>query len=132
MPHDADLVVESLLRERVEQEAHAIALEPQRELELVRRHRLEVVRAIEIGRAVHRRGARALEELEVRVLGDVPRALEHHVLEQVREPGAAGDLVAGADVVPRVDGDERDVVIDREDHLETVVERVALEVDLRA
>ena len=43
-----------------------------------------------------------LEHLEVRVARRVLRALEHHVLEQVREAGAAGRLVRGADVVPEV------------------------------
>ena len=44
----------------LEQVAHAIGLEPQRELELVGRHGLEVVGAIEIGRAVQSRWRRRL------------------------------------------------------------------------
>ena len=83
--HDGALVVEPLLRERVEQEAHAVALQPQREVELVGGHGLKVVGAVEVGGAVDQRGARALEVLEVGVFGDVARALEHDVLEQVRK-----------------------------------------------
>ena len=52
--HDLALVVQVLLAQRVEQRAHAVGLEPERELELVRRHRLEVVGAVEPGRAVER------------------------------------------------------------------------------
>jgi len=53
----------------------------------MRRHRLEIVRAIEPGGAVER-AARALNELEVLVRADVLRSLKQHVLEQVRESGA--------------------------------------------
>ena len=82
-----------------------------RELELVRRQRLEVVRAVEPGRAVERPAGR-LDERHVLGLADVRRALEHDVLEQVREAGLARDLVLGADVVPDVDGhDGREVVL---------------------
>ena len=51
-------------------------------------HRLEVVRPVEPGRAVHR-PAGGLDERDVLGLGDVPRALEHHVLEEVGEAGLA-------------------------------------------
>ena len=112
--------VELLLIEHVEQVAHAIGLEPQPELELVRRQRLEVVRAIEVGRAVEVRAARRFEQLEVRVARHVLRALEHHVLEQVREARAARRLVGRTDVIPEIDRDERQPMIRREDHLEAV------------
>ena len=90
------------------------------ELELVRRQRLEVVRAIEVVVPLRFVAAGRLEQLEVRVAGHVLRALEHHVLEQVREAGAPGGLVGRTDVVPDVDRDERQAVIFREDHLEPV------------
>ena len=57
--------------------------------------RLEVVRAVVIGGAVDITGAGRLEEFEVRVGRHVLRALEHHVLEQVREAGASGSSLAG-------------------------------------
>ena len=59
----------------------------------------------------------------------VRRPLEHQVLEQVREPGAAGPLVLGPDVVPQVDRDEGAAVILVHDHVEPVVERFLLVVD---
>ena len=68
--------------------------------------RLEVVRAVQRGRGVER-PAGALHQAEVLALFDVRRALEHHVLEQVREAGLAGLLVLAADRVPQVDGHHR-------------------------
>ena len=108
--HDFALSVELLLRHRRQQLAHAIRFEPQRELELIRRQRLEIVRALEPGRSVQR-PAGALHELEVLVGLDVGRALEQHVLEQVCEPGAARPLVRRADVIPQVHRDDRRGVI---------------------
>ena len=69
------------------QPAHAVGLEPQRELELVRRQDLVVVRAIAVGRAVEAAAAIG-DEPEMLALGGVLTALEHHVLEQVREAGS--------------------------------------------
>ncbi len=63
-------------------------------------------------------------------LGDVPRPLEHHVLEQVREPGLAGDLVLRADVVPEVDRDDRGEVILGDDDSQAVGEALVAEGDL--
>jgi hypothetical protein len=42
---------------------------------------------------------------------DVLGAFEHHVLEEVGEAGAAGTLVERADVVPEVDGYERQAMV---------------------
>ncbi len=67
----------------------------------------------------------------MRVLGHVLRALEHHVLEEVREPGAAGGLVGGAHVVPEVHGHHRQPAFLAEDHFEPVRQRDLLERELR-
>ena len=64
---DVLLVRQRRLIDLVEQVAHAIGLEPQRQLELVRRDGLEVVGAVEVGRAVDVARAGGLEQLEVRV-----------------------------------------------------------------
>jgi hypothetical protein len=66
----------------------------------------------------------------VHVLADVLGALEHHVLEEVGEAALARDLVAAADVVPDVDGDQRGGAVLVKDHLEAVGELVALELDV--
>ena len=87
--HDAALLVELRLVDRAEQVAHAVGLEPQREVERVLRHGLEVVGAVVVGRAVHAGRADLLERIEELAV-QVLRALEHQVLEQVREAGLAG------------------------------------------
>jgi hypothetical protein len=42
---------------------------------------------------------------------DMLGALEHHVLEEVGEAGAAGALIERPDVIPEIDGDEREAVV---------------------
>ena len=64
-------------------------------------------------------------------LGDVARALEHDVLEEVGEAGLARDLVLGADVVPEVDRDDRGEVVLGDDDPQAVVETLVAEGDLR-
>ncbi len=122
------LVVEVLLVERVEQRRHPVRLEPEADLDLVRRHRLEVVGAVEVGaRVVDPAGP--LHDGHVLGLPDVARALEHEVLEQVREAGLAGLLVLGADRVPEVDGHDRREPIGRHDQAQPVLEAVLRELD---
>ena len=108
--HHRPLRVQLLLRHCRKQPAHAIRLEPENKLELIRRHRLEVVCPIQPGGPVQR-AAGALYHLEMLVRGDVGRALKEHVLEQVREAGASGPFVGGADVIPEVHRDDRRRVV---------------------
>ena len=49
------------------------------------------------------------------------------MLEEVREPGPAGLLVPGADVVPEVDGHRRGGVVGAGDHPQPVVEPVSVD-----
>ena len=128
---DVLLVREVGLIDLIEQVAHPIRLEPQRQLELVRGNGLEVVRAIEVGGAVDRAAAGALDQPEMRIAGHVLRALEHHVLEEVREPGASRLFVGRTDVIPEIHGDERQPVILRQDDLEPVRQRELLEFERR-
>jgi hypothetical protein len=109
--------------------SHAVGLQPERQRELVRRHRLVVVGAVEPGGAVER-AAGPLHELEVLVGLDVRGALEEHVLEQVREAGASLALVRRADVVPQVHRDDRRGVILREHDQQAVGEAVAFDGNL--
>jgi hypothetical protein len=44
------------------------------------------------------------------------------MFEEMREAGAAGALVLGADVIPDVDGDHRQLVIFVNDDIEPVAE----------
>ncbi len=129
--HDVLLVRQGALVEHVQQVAHAVRFEPKRELELVGRQGLEIIRAVEVGRAVDVAGAGALEQLEVRIARYVPGALEHHVLEQVREARPSRVFVGGTDVIPEVDGDHGQSPILRQDDFEAVRQRVFLERDVR-
>ena len=85
----------------VEQVTHAIAFQPQRQLNLVRRQSFEVVRAIKIRGAIDVARARGLEITE-RSADGVLGTFEHHVFEQVRKPGASGPLIGRADVIPQI------------------------------
>jgi hypothetical protein len=58
------------------------------------------------------------------------RALEHQVLEQMREAGSPGLLVLRTDVVPDVDGDDRTAAVLMEQHVEAVRQRVLDERDI--
>ncbi len=117
--HDALLVREVLLRDR--EAAHAVGLGPERGLERVRGHDLEVVREVEARRAVQDAAVR-LDELDELHLPEVLRALEHEVLEEVGEAGPVARLDPEPDVV--VDGHDRrgGGVVGRQDHLEAVRE----------
>ena len=59
--HHAALLVELGLADRAEQVAHAVGLEPERQVERGGRDVLEVVGAVLVGRAVQVGGADALE-----------------------------------------------------------------------
>jgi hypothetical protein len=104
--HHLALHLQLLGGHRRQQPAHAVGLQPQAELEVRGGQRLVVVGAVVPGRAVGD-AADLLDVAEVVVGADVLAALEEHVLEEVREAGAARRLVLRADVVPEVDGDER-------------------------
>src|ERR1019366_6827092 len=109
---------------------HAVGLQEQGQVELVLGHDFEVQGAVVVGRAVH---AAALGEDPIKVLAGphVFRAFEHHVLEQVGEAGAPLALVARADFITDGDAEYRGIVVLRDDHPETVVERVVGELDWR-
>ena len=68
--HDITLIVERLLGERREHPAHPVRLEVESQLHFVGRQGLEIVGAVEPGSGIER-AARALDELEVPVLGHV-------------------------------------------------------------
>jgi hypothetical protein len=57
----------------------------------------------------------------------VLRALKHHVLEEVREPGAPLRFVRRTDVVPEVHRHNRQPIVPSQDDVEAVRQRVLLE-----
>ena len=128
--HDAALLVELALVDRAEQVAHAIRFEPQREIDGRGRHGLEVVGAVEVRRAVDVGDADFLQRPEILVVV-VLAAVEHQMLEQVREAGLAGHLVLRADVVPDRDRDDRRFAVLVHDDAQAVVEIELVERNLR-
>ena len=123
--HDTALFVEAGRVDGAKEVTHAVGLEPENAVERGDRHVLEIIRAVLVGRAVEVRGAERLDGLEV-VVVVVLAAVEHEVLEQVREPGLAGLLVLRADVIPDVDGGDWRLVVLVNQKSEPVPERVLL------
>ena len=98
---------------------------------MILRQRLEVSGAILAGGAVHV-AAIIQDQHEVLAFADVFRALKHHVLEQVRESGAAGALVAAANVVRNVNRVDGRAVVGHKNYAQTVVEFRISQIELRA
>jgi hypothetical protein len=119
------------LSTRWDEVAHPVRLEPERGLELAARDDVVIVGAVVRGRAVDV-AARRFDELQVLAIGDVLRSLEHHVLEEVGEAGAARLLVLRADVIPEIDSDDRGRLVLGEEDGQAVRQRVALDLELRA
>ena len=123
----------ALLLERVAIDAkrrHSIRFHPQRERQILRGERLPEDSGIflRVGVAA---SAVARDDRCVRLGLHVLRALEHHVFEQVREPGATRLLVPRADVIPDRDVHDRRRVILREDHPQPVRKCRDLVIELR-
>ncbi len=102
---------------------HPVGFHPERPGEIVVAggERLEIVGAIEAGRAVVLHAALAELGLDVAAAW---RALEHEVLQQMRHAGLAVVLVGGADLVGDVDGRRRLRRVREEQDLEAVREPV--------
>ncbi len=92
-----------------------------KQIELIFRNGLVVNRAVFVGRSVQV-AAVIFKQDEVFALPDVFRALEHHVLEQMREPSASGPLVPRSNVVRNRDRQHRRVMVGRENHAQPVIE----------
>ena len=126
--HDLALVVELLPGDTRLEEPHAVGLEPQAEIQLVRGQGLEVVGAVEPRRPVER-AAGILNELEVVLARHMLGPLEEEMLEEVRETGPAGALVFRSHVVHDVNGDERRGPVGLQDDPKPVVEGVLEDVE---
>src|SRR5256885_1698635 len=97
------LLVEARGVDDAEQVPHAIRLEPEDPIERGYGNVLEIIRAILVRRAVEIRGTDRFDRLEV-VVVVILAAVEHQMLEEMREPRLARSLVLRADVIPHVDG----------------------------
>ena len=107
---------------RVEEEVvHAVGLEIDHEGEAVRRDVDVVRRDVLAGEGVVPAAVLLDQTRELaRPVGR--RALEHHVLEEVGEAGAAARLVARAHPVPHLEGGHRTAMVLEEEHAQSVVE----------
>ena len=127
VPDDILLIRKSRLIDLLEQISHAIGLEPQRQIQLIRWHGFEIVGPIEVSRPVEIARTGGLEQPNMGIGGHVLRALEHHVFEQMRESRAAGFLIRRPDVIPKIHGHHRQAPVLSQDHFQTVGQRVFLE-----
>ena len=118
---DAALVIQFLLGDRTEQIAHPVTLDEQRPLECATRHRLKIVGAIEIGRAVIIGRAHFLQIFEI-VPRCILRSVEHQMFEQMRETGLSLGLVLGTDIIPHRHADNRCLAIGVHQNLQAVVQ----------
>ena len=127
--HHVALFVQLRLVQRRKQIDHPVGLHPQRHIDGGGRNGLEIVRAVEPGRAVHAGRADILERAEI-VLIIVFRPVEHDVFEQVREAGLPVRLVAGTDVIPDADSYDRRFVVFVDHHGQAVIQGEFLERDI--
>ena len=118
------LVVELLLGDA--RPAHAVRLEPERELQRGLGEHLEVVGVVGAGGAVEH-PAVLLHELDQLHLRELPGALEHQVLEEVREAGAPARFEPEADLVVDGDGDDRRRGVRGDDDAQPVAEPPVLD-----
>ena len=103
---------------------HALGLEPQRQFQGAGVDGLEVVGPVEAGGGV-RGAAGGLDRGQVLARLDAgPGALEHQVLEQVREAGASLHLVTRTDLVPEVHRHARRDRVGVDDQTQPIVESV--------
>ena len=111
---------------RNERVDHAVGFELKRPLQIDRigRKRQEVVGPVEVGGAVPAGAARGELGLDIFVFR---RALEHQMLQQVRHARFAVTLMAGADQVRNVGGDEGLRGIFDQQHFEAIGKAVFLD-----
>jgi len=107
---------------------HPIRFEPEPEVEPVRGKDLPIVGAV-FGGASVQVSAGLFDQLEMLRLLYVLGALEHHVLEQMGEPGTAPYFISGSHVVPHIHRDHLGAVIRGENDLQTIRESVGFELD---
>ena len=108
---------------------HALGLELHREADVRGRHGV-VIGGDVLGREGVGLPADLLEQARVLLGRDVLRALEHHVLEHVRDAADADVLVLRAHVIEDLHRRDGRLVVGEEEHLEAVGELPRLDVEL--
>ena len=112
------------------QRRHPIRFEPQDEGQVLRRHRFPEHRLV-VGRVGVALAADRRQHRCVRFGLDVLGALEHQVLEEMREPGAARLLVLRPDVIHDLQVHDRRRVVLRQHYREPVRQRRDLVLQFR-
>ena len=109
------LDVKTFLVQSIQQETHAIGFQPKSQVQVVGGDVFPVIGAVWGGGAVEV-GASFLQRLEVAAVV-VFRPFEHHMFEQVSEPGPPHLFVLGTHVVPDIYGHHGDGVVLMEYHV---------------
>ena len=119
LEHDLPLGRQLLLDDA--QVGHAVGLHAHHHLEPVGGDGLVITGDVEVGEGVL---ATAVARDDAREFTGPERgcALEHHVLEEVRDAGAAEDLVGTAHLVDQHLGDDRCAARRQHDHLQSVAQ----------
>src|SRR5438445_6093038 len=125
--HHVALIRQLIDIQRADEISHAVAFQPKSQFQLIRGNRLVIIRSIEIRRSVNVCRARPFEVREVRLSSDMLLALEHHVLEQVRESCPSRALIRWPDVVPKIYRDQRQRVVLGQNHFQSILQPVFLE-----
>ena len=122
LEHDVALGQNVLILEN--EAGHAVGLEFHHPAELLARHALEIAGVVDRGEGVFVAAdpAHGLGEFTGGMLGG---ALEHQMLEEMRQPRFARRLVGGADLVPDHLRHDGGAVIGDHHHLQAVAEREA-------
>ncbi len=110
--------------------AHAIGFEPEDALEGVGGNGLEIVGDVVV-RGTVEGAAAGIDELDVLHFGGVGGALEHHMLEEMREAATSLGLEAEADFVVDPDGDDRSGGVGRDDDFQSVGKGCAFDGNLQ-
>ena len=118
---NAALVIELLLRDRAQQITHAVAFQPEGAFKRRLGNGLEIIRTVEIGRAVVIGRTHFLQVLEV-VFRRIFGAVEHEVFEQMGETGLALRFVLGTDIVPHGQRDDGRLFIGMHNDIEAIVQ----------
>jgi hypothetical protein len=127
--YDIALVIQLLLIQRREKEAHAIRFKVKTELYIIAWYNFKIGRGIGSREAVDI-GADFLQEFEMFAVFHMLRTLEHHMLEQVGETGAFELFILRADVVNHYNRRHRRGVILVKNDGESVVELVLFKLDV--
>ena len=101
--------------------AHAVRFEPQNSFQVIAGESFEKIRGVVSGFRIVE-PADGFDDSGMFFSRNMRRALEHQVLEEVGETGAARQFVFGSDVIPNLEVDDRNGVIFEENYLQPVGE----------